>query len=666
MNNYSTTDTLINPLQQRFEELERKFKSLEKEKAHLQELYNQAPLGYQLLDAEGNFLDVNQTWLETLGYYKEEVIGKNFSNFLKTEGEPEFNNVFAQFKSVGQLFNTEFELVRKDHSTIKVSCQGIVSEEPQTELQRTHCVFKNITEETQAKKLLGESETNYQLLVNNQTDILTKMDIRGTLLFVSPSYCKMFNKTEEEVLGKKIGHLIHEEDRVLTEEAFQHISQPPYTSNYQQRALTRDGWRWFSWQNTAILDEHGNCCEVISVGRDISNYKDSEEERKRLQDQLSQTQKMDAVGRLAGVVAHDYNNMLNVIIGHTEIALDDFSIHASLRLSLEQILSAAHRSSDITRQILAFAKQQTIISTVVNLNNIIENLLPMAKRLLDSKITLTWSPEADLWDTEIDPAQIDQILLNLCINARDAISEYGEIVIETRNTILDDESCPENQDTYPGDFVTILVQDTGRGIAKEKLNHIFEPFYTTKETGQGTGLGLATVYGIIAQNKGFINVYSKLSEGTSFEIYIPRHEKTSAAPPPTEPTNLPMGQGEVILIVEDEPAILNLGKRVLEKLGYAVIAASSPREALSWVKEHSTHIDLLLTDVVMPHMDGKEMADKIQEIYPHLKNKTLYMSGYTSDVFVNRGILSKEIPFIQKPFTKNGLAIQVREVLDKE
>ena len=533
----------------------------------------------------------------------------------------------------------------------------IALQEKVKELEKENSVLKEV------QSRLKKSERNYQLLVDNQTDMLTKVDMEGRFLYVSPSYCTMFNKKENELLGQKHSPLIHEEDKKLTEDALSNTSQPPYTTYYQHRALTQDGWKWFSWHNNGIVNDAGKVTEIVSVGREINQFKHSEEERNRLQEQVGHSHKMDAVVRLASGIAHDYNNMLSVIIGHTEMALDDFSISSTLRLSLEQILSAAQRSSDITRQLLAFARKQPTAPTVINLNSIIDNIVPMATRLLGDDIKLIWSPAPDLWRIKTDPSHIDQIILNLCINARDAIKDTGTVVIKTSNSILDEESCSENRDAYPGEFISIVIQDTGIGIAKNTLNQIFEPFYTTKTSSEGAGLGLASVYGIVRQNKGFINVYSKLGEGTSFELYLPRFVATEGAESSSKPQTIPQGNGELILLVEDEIAILNLGRRLLETLGYVVVTANSPTEALSWVREHSTRIDLLLTDVVMPQMNGKEMAEKIQELYPHLKSKTLYMSGYASEVIVNRGLVAEEIQFIQKPFTKNGLATQINAVL---
>jgi PAS domain S-box-containing protein len=401
--------------------------------------------------------------------------------------------------------------------------------------------------------------------------------------------------------------------------------------------------------------------EVIAshVGGALQRMK-AEAEKVKLEIQLQHAQKMESVGRLAGGVAHDFNNMLSVIIGHANLALMDLDPAQPAHVNMEQIRKAAERSADLTRQLLAFARKQTVAPKVVDLNDSVSGILIMLQRLIGEHITLKWQPEEGIWPVKIDPSQIDQILANLCVNARDAIGTTGRIVIETRNVCIDAEYCAHNIIFVPGDYVCLAISDDGHGMDQETVSHIFEPFFTTKALGEGTGLGLSTVYGAARQNNGFINVYSEPGLGTTLTLYLPRHQGSvvtlQAAAKPVS------GGQETILLVEDEPAILDIAREILKRLGYTVLAAGSPDKAIRLARDHVGVIALLLTDVVMPGMNGRDLAQKLVYLYPHLKR--LFMSGYTADIIAQSGVLDEGVHFIQKPFSLTGLAAKVREALD--
>jgi two-component system, cell cycle sensor histidine kinase and response regulator CckA len=388
----------------------------------------------------------------------------------------------------------------------------------------------------------------------------------------------------------------------------------------------------------------------------------AEEERKNLQNQLIQAQKMESVGRLAGGVAHDYNNMLSVIVGYSEMALEKLDPTDQLYEDLQEIHTAAVRSTEITRQLLAFARKQTISPVVLDLNVAVEGMLKMLRRLIGEDIDLAWLPETGLWPVKMDPSQIDQLLANLCVNARDAIDEVGKITIETDTATFDDAYCADHPGFVPGEYVLLAVSDDGCGMDHDTIDKIFEPFFTTKDVGQGTGLGLATVYGIVKQNNGFINVYSEPGKGTTFKIYLASHTDLALETPREIPVGVRVGHGEIILVVEDEASILKLAKRILEELGYTVLTAESPSQALRLVKERPIEIELLITDVVMPVMNGKELSNRLRESCPRLK--TIFMSGYTANVIAHRGILDEGVNFIQKPFSIESMSLKVREALD--
>ena len=401
---------------------------------------------------------------------------------------------------------------------------------------------------------------------------------------------------------------------------------------------------------------------ALYVRQSDEAHKVSEQKQRSLENQLIQAQKMESVGRLAGGVAHDYNNMLSIIIGYAELALEKVTPEASLHADLKEILSAARRSTDITRQLLAFARRQTIAPKVLDLNDTVTSMLKMLRRLIGEDIDLAWQPGAGVWPVKMDPSQVDQILANLCVNARDAISGVGKITIETKNARFDRDYCIDHVGFVPGEYVQLTVSDDGTGMTSETMDKVFEPFFTTKKLGKGTGLGLSTVYGIVRQNDGFINLYSESGKGSTIKIYLLRHagqafEKT------LEPyVEMPLSRGEILMLVEDDVAILLLGKKMLESLGYTVLATATPGDALAMARENDGRIHLLITDVVMPEMSGRDLANQLQSAYSDLK--VLFMSGYTANVIAHRGVLDEGVNFISKPFSKKDLAMKVRAVLD--
>ena len=402
---------------------------------------------------------------------------------------------------------------------------------------------------------------------------------------------------------------------------------------------------------------------VLGIGRDITERKKAEEERVSLQKQLIQAQKMESIGRLAGGVAHDYNNMLSVIVGYSEMALKRLDPAEDLYEDLREIHKAAVRSTNITRQLLAFARKQIIDPVVLDLNEAVEGMLKMLRRLIGEDIDLAWLPQKGRLPVMMDPSQIDQLLANLCVNARDAIEGAGKITIETATATFDAAFCTDNPGFAPGDYVLLAVSDDGCGMDRDTLSKIFEPFFTTKGIGQGTGLGLATVYGIVQQNQGFINVYSEPEKGTAFRIYLPRHTEQIKTLEKGKDEAIRHGRGETILVVEDEASILKLASRMLTDLGYVVITTNSPEQAVELAKENDKAIDLLVTDIIMPEMNGRDLAKRLISLHPRLK--CLFMSGYTSTVIAGRGVLEEGMYFIQKPFSASALGTKVHEILNR-
>lgn len=433
--------------------------------------------------------------------------------------------------------------------------------------------------------------------------------------------------------------------------------------NSQFRVIWPNGEiRHVQSQATVLRDPKGKPLRMIGMNRDITAQINAEAERARLQEQLSQAQKMESIGRLAGGVAHDFNNMLMVILGFTELAMSAKDVEAGLRGHLEEIRSAALRSAELTRQLLAFARQQAVAPQVLNLNHATENMFNLLERLIGKEIRLTWLPGESLWNVKVDPSQLDQILANLCVNARDAIEGDGEIIIQTGNVSLDAMVNLEDEGAVPGEYVRLSVSDTGCGMDAETLTRIYEPFFTTKRIGKGTGLGLSTVYGIVKQNDGFISVKSAPGQGTTFTIHLPRHARAETCDPDEESLS-PLAPGkERILLVDDEKVILEIAQIMLERLGYTVLAAATPGEAIQLAESQSEPIQLLLTDIVMPEMNGRDLTRMLLKRFPGMKH--LFMSGFTPDLVSRSDILREGKNFIQKPFGMAELAAKLRYVLD--
>ena len=438
-----------------------------------------------------------------------------------------------------------------------------------------------------------------------------------------------------------------------------------FDREYRIRRVGDGATRWVQGFGDLERAPDGRPIRLFGTIQDITERKLAEEEKGRLETQLQQAVKMESVGRLAGGIAHDFNNMLGVILGHTELALSQVDPAQPLHADLAEIDKAARRSADLTRQLLAFARKQTVLPLVLDLNATVAGMLKMLHRLLGENVHLAWRPGPGLWPIKMDPSQVDQILANLCVNARDSISGVGTLTIETGNVSCDEAYCDAHPEVAPGDYVRLVVSDTGCGMDKQTQAHLFEPFFTTKGQGKGTGLGLATLYGMVKQNDGFVHVYSEPGTGTTFTIYLPRHlgQAHQEAAAETASVASPAGRGhETILLVEDEPAILKVTRRMLERQGYVVLSAGTPAEAVRLAGEHPGEIKLLMTDVVMPGMNGSDLARSLLSVHPGLKR--LFMSGYTADVIAQQGVISDGVNFIQKPFSMEGLAHAVRAAID--
>ncbi len=580
------------------------------------------------------------------------------------------------------IWQNEYQFLKTDGSYASVVDKGYVIRDEYGKAIRMIGAMQDVTVHHQAINKIRESEKKYhdlstllRLLADNMPDMLWAKNLKKEYIFTNKAICDhLLNAIDtNEPIGKTdiffalrernahpdnpewhtFGEICRDSDSITLEEM-----KPMQFDEYGN---IKGKYLYLDVHKAPLLDDEGKVIGVVGSARDVTAEKQAEEEKEKLQAQLVQAQKMESVGRLAGGVAHDFNNMLSVILGQTELALLNMDENDKLYNELEDIQKAAQRSADLTRQLLAFARKQTIQPKKVNLNDIVEDMLKMIKRLIGEEIELLWEPGEKLLPVWLDSTQMDQILANLCVNARDAISGIGKIVIKTENVKLDDHFCSVYKSVQPGDFVCLSVSDNGSGMDEETISHLFEPFFTTKEKDYGSGLGLATVYGIIKQNHGFIRVDSQLNQGTTFYLNLPSHtdDKTIKTEKNIK-QELAYGQG-TILIVEDEPAILRMTALMLSKLGYTVLKALSPNEAIRIASEQSDSIDLLLTDVIMPEMNGYDLVKEITGFFPDIK--ALFMSGYTADIISLHGVVEDGLYFIQKPFSITDLSAKIREIL---
>jgi len=521
-------------------------------------------------------------------------------------------------------------------------------------------VWDDISERKRAERALLDESERRRVLTDNSRDGIVIIDQEYRVYEANRRFVEMLGYSPDEMSSLAVRDF---DEFFVDRQVWGDVANLASTGmTFETRFRRKDGATFPVEVSVSATNWAGQQL-VFCICRDISERKRAEEENKKLEQQLVQAQKLEAVGRLAGGVAHDFNNMLGVILGHAEIALKETGPADPRYEDLQEILKAADRSAALTRQLLAFARKQTVSPRVLDLNETVASMLKMLRRLIGEDIELLWSPGHDLWPVKIDPSQIDQMLANLAVNARDAIGGVGRVTIATANATLTRESYRDGQTIPPGDYVVLTVSDTGTGMAEDVLDHIFEPFYTTKEVGKGTGLGLSTVFGIVKQNNGFVEVRSAADTGTIFQIYLPKCSTGTVELDGGMESSKPPRGDETVLIVEDEPAILKLGATILERQGYNVLTAATPAQAIQTVAEQGDAIQLLITDVVMPEMNGRDLVRRVREVKPDLK--CLYISGYTADAIAHHGVLEEGVRFLQKPFSILELATRVRQVLDE-
>jgi two-component system cell cycle sensor histidine kinase/response regulator CckA len=506
------------------------------------------------------------------------------------------------------------------------------------------------------------SEERYRLVVENAGEVIAI--VRGDRFrFINRKATEIVGYWEEELLSRPFWEIVHPEDREKALDSYsKRLSGRATPEVYSFRVVGKGGdVRWAEINVMPIEYEGGPA--VLCFLRDITDRKRAEEEVAQLQDQLRQAQKMEAMGRLAGGIAHDFNNLLTVIHGNAQLVAMELREGDPLKGLVDEIRDASMRASGLTRQLLAFSRRQPLEMRVVDLNGLLLGIEGMLRRIIGEDIEVVFRLQEGMGRIKADPGQLEHAVVNLAVNARDAMPQGGRLTVETADVELDEAYARTHLSVEPGPYVMLSVTDTGSGMTPEVKERLFEPFFTTKGPGRGTGLGLAAVYGMVKQSGGHIFVYSEPGHGTTFKIYLPRvEEPAQIAKGPLAERRLPSGS-ETVLVVEDDAAVRELAVRILKGLGYEVLEAASGEEALGVCKAHGGHIDLVLTDVVMPGMDGRVLVQSLKEVHPGAK--AIFMSGYTDNVILHHGILEEGMNFIHKPFTVEGLGRKVREVLDK-
>ncbi|MCK4624242.1 MAG: PAS domain S-box protein, partial [Phycisphaerae bacterium] len=636
--------------------------SLRQSEKQYRAVFESAADALLIFDFEGTIVEANPAACATYGYSYDEMIGLSGKDIVHPEYYHLFDNFKKQVKATGQFFAESVD-VRKDGSAFDIEIRGTSF----TFKGKDHlmALVRDISERKEAEKALRENERRLRLILENTSDGINiaeydpKTHLRR-LVMCNDCYVEMSGRSREELMAtddlNRFAHELECYSQPFHEQTLKGL--PSMGMSCWNRPDGKENY--YEW--IATPHKVGDKYHIIGIDRDITDRKRAEEEKAELQEQLRQAVKMEAIGRLAGGIAHDFNNMLAIIQGYADLLLKAMDADDRNRNDVERIRTASKRAAALTRQLLAFGRRQAIKPEVLDLNEILADTDSMLQRIIGEDIELVTKPGEDLWRVRVDPRQIEeQVILNLAVNAREAMLGGGKLTIATANIVLDEEYAVRHTEVTPGEYVMLVVNDTGTGMSEEIMSHVFEPFFSTKQSDKSSGLGLSTIYGIIKQSGGHIEVESTLGQGSTFRMYLPRAKKpiksTTAESEPDQ-----SGQGtEIILVAEDEPLVRDLLCRILRETGYTVLVAADGKEAIN-AATNEGKIHLLVTDVVMPHMSGKELSDQIQGEHPDIK--VLFVSGYTDNAISHHGILNKGVNFLAKPFTSVQLIRTVRRVLD--
>jgi PAS domain S-box-containing protein len=627
--------------------------ALKKSEEKYAKVFRAAPAGVSVASLfEARFLDVNEEFKRFMGFERDELIGRSAFDIAAWVNPEERAHIVDLLRGGEPVRDLEVHLRVKSGDVRTVRYNG-----QQIDIEGTACLlsaFEDITDRKRAEEALKKSEEKYATVFHSSPAgiCIATLD-EARYVDVNEECERLSGYKREELIGRSAFELGTWANPGEREHIIDLLRENKPARDLEIRYRTRNRDLLTVRYNGQLIDIGGTPC-LLSAIEDIT-------ERKRLESQLQQAQKLEAVGRLAGGIAHDFNNMLAVIMGQAEMASSALESTDSIFESIQEIRKAAERSAELTRQLLTFAREQNVAPQVLDLNQVISERLTMLRRLMGENVILKWDPSPGLWPVGMDPAHVDQILLNLSANARDAILDIGMLTISTENRLRQGGRPEQAGGESPGEWVLLTVTDTGMGMSEESLAHLFEPFFTTKEVGKGTGLGLATVYGIVQRSRGWIEVESELGQGTTFRIYLPRAQGAVIGGQEADRTPLARGR-ETLLVVEDEPAILKILRTTLQGLGYTVMEAASVKDALAVAARHEGPVHLLLTDVIMPEMNGRDLYTKIAALHPGIR--VIFMSGYTADVFEQPDGGKEHFSFLQKPFSMRQLSAKVREVLN--
>jgi two-component system, cell cycle sensor histidine kinase and response regulator CckA len=631
--------------------------SLASSERRLSDIISASPIGIAIYDSTGLCISTNESLARIIGATKEQVLTQNYRHL-------------DSWKRSGLLDKAQAALETKTAQWLKLTTTSTFGKELFLDCHLVPFgdggllfMSQDISDRTRAELALSENERLMYKVIDQSPHPIWISDETGTLIRINKACCDLLDIREDEVVGRynilQDPNVIDQGHLSLVQSVFSKGETVNFTIEYDsaqvgQIELERTVNVILDVTVSPVKNEAGVITNAVITHRDIT-------ERKRLEKQLLQSQKLEAVGQLAGGVAHDFNNMLSVILGHAELIQSSLPAGHPLMKNILEIERAGLHSRDITRQLLAFSRRGIVAPKTVDVNRLISQTSKTLSQLIGENITLKFAPEDGLWKVRFDPTQLDQILINLAVNARDAMPEGGHLAIETANTYLDETAYISNMEITPGHYVKVTISDDGVGMDRKTESRIFEPFFTTKVQGKGTGLGLSTVYGIVKQNGGLIHVYSEKNKGTTFNIYIPRILDEDRQNIEGEVATLKSHSG-TILLVEDDDMVRAMTTELLKKIGYTVVAATSPEDALAICENESTKIDLLLSDVVMPKMNGAELSGKIHTMRPD--TKVLFMSGYAENIIIRHGVLMDGIRFIQKPFSLQTLADKVHEAMN--
>jgi PAS domain S-box-containing protein len=644
------------------DERERAIQSLRESEERVRLLLDSTAEAIYGIDVQGNCTFCNAASLRLLGYDNpSDLLGKQMHwliHHTRADGKRypiEECKIYIGFREGKGSHSDDEVLWKKDESSFPAEYWSHPVFQDGKPIGSV-VTFLDIAERKRAEEALRRSEARIRRLVESNIIGISTCDLSGKLIDANDAFLGLLGFTREELLSGEMrwDALTPPEYRDRDQLAVEKLKSAGSASPWEKQFIRKDGSRVSVLIGATVLSGAHGELETVSFVVDIS-------ERKKLEAQLRMAQKMEAVGQLAGGIAHDFNNLLGVIIGWSEVFEERLAHNDPLRPKAEQIKKAGQRAAALTRQLLAFSRKQVLEPKVLDLNAVVADTLKMLERLIGENIELITIPAPDLGRVKADQGQIEQVIRNLAINARDAMPQGGKLTITIANAEMDDISIRQHPGAVPGSYVVLSVSDTGCGMDHGTQTHIFEPFFTTKELGKGTGLGLSTVYGIMKQSGGYISVYSELGRGTTFKSYLPRVEQSVTQGSPGKNIKEPVRAWETVLLVEDSSPLRELARELLEHNGYTVLEAANGADAIQVAEKYGKPIHLLLTDVVMPGMDGSKLAERMSHTYPGIK--VLYMSGYTDDAIVHHGVLDSGITLLQKPFTRESLTRKVREVL---